>query len=285
MAKQLHSNLKTPIKNIAVIGLGLIGGSLSKAFSCNGIKLNGYDISKSALESAIVSDIFDLVTDDIDVLLGYEYDLIYLALPISETLKMLQILSSKGVTTLITDAASTKGSICDLAIKLDLNFIGGHPIAGKESSGFDNSDKNILINAKHIMIESKDLDNLKHLIDLHTSIGMNVDVMTSDLHDKILADISHIPHVIAFSLIDFIREHNNDSFAYVGGGFKDFTRIAASDPVMWRDILLNNKEDIIESLDLLQTVISKWREMIDKDDSKSIEKSIEEIRNIRSSLN
>ncbi len=268
-----------------MIGLGLIGGSLSKAFSSNGIKLKGYDISKSALASAISSDIFDLVTDDINVLLGYEYDLIYLSLPISETLKMLQLLSDREVTTLITDAASTKGSICELATLLDLNFIGGHPIAGKESSGFDNSDKSILLGAKHILIDSTDLDNLKYLIELHTLVGMNVDVMRSDLHDKILADISHIPHVIAFSLIDFIREHNNDSFTYVGGGFKDFTRIAASDPVMWRDILLNNKKDIIESLDLLQAVISKWRNMIDSDNSQSIEESIKEIRNIRSSLN
>ncbi len=281
----MHSSLKTPIKNIAVIGLGLIGGSLSKAFSCNSIRLKGYDISKVALGSAISSDIFDLVTDDIDLLLDYEYDLIYLSLPINETLKMLQLLSDKGVKTLITDSASTKGSICELATLLDLNFIGGHPIAGKESSGFDNSDKDILLGARHIMIESMDKDNLNFLIDLHTSIGMHVDVMTSELHDKISADISHIPHVIAFSLIDFIREFNNDSFAYVGAGFKDFTRIAASDPVMWRDILLDNKKDIIESLDSLQEVISKWRDMIDKDDSKSIEESIKEIRNIRSSLN
>jgi len=279
----LHS-IKNHYKAIAIIGVGLIGGSFAKAFKKQGIDLIGYDSDLSTIEDATKSGIFNLLTDDIDLIINGNPDLIYIALPIRATLEILDLFAKKNVTTLITDAASTKQKICDKAKSLGLNFIGGHPLSGKEVSGFLYSDDAILVSAKHILIESENKEMLDQLILLHTSIGMRVNILSANQHDTIFAEISHLPHLIAFALVDSVQKNSKDSFDYVSAGFKDFTRIAASDDLMWTDIFIDNKEALIKSVNYLQSIISHWRSMIEEENYTKLRSEIKIISDIRRGL-
>lgn len=280
----MDSRSECKINSIAILGVGLIGGSFAKSFKKIGINLIGYDKDLGTLKDATASGIFNLLTDDLDIILSSSPDLIYISLPINATLDMLDLLAKKGVTTLITDAASTKSKICDRAKSLGLNFIGGHPVAGKEVSGFRYSDASILLSAKHILIESDNKEMLELLTSLHTAIGMRIDILSAEKHDNIFAEISHLPHLIAFALIDSVQKNSRDSFDYISAGFKDFTRIAASDDLMWTDIFIDNKKALIKSTNYLQSIISHWSKMIEEEDYAKLRSEIKTISDIRRGL-
>lgn len=268
------------INTIGFIGLGLIGGSLAKSFADQGITLYGYDASVDALTDAAESHIFEGLTNELEPFLAFDVDLIYICLPVKHAIKCIHTLKDKSVTTAITDAGSTKMSIQAEANQLGLNFCGGHPIAGKEVSGFANADADLMKNAFHVLT-GKPSSLSTALKEIHLNIGMKVIEMTPEKHDKMFGLISHMPHLIAYAIIELVCDQDEDALNYTGGGFRDFTRIAASDPKMWSDIFTDNKEVMLELIDQYMELLQVWKKTIENDDYDHMFNAITNVRNRR----
>ena len=244
---------------VAIIGLGLIGSSLARALRqrrlCN--EIIGCARSDATLDLGLELGVIDRAEKD-PAKAVKNADLIMLAMPIGATGKVLdQIASHVSPQAIITDAGSVKGSVIKAAIKsfgtLPSRFIPGHPIAGSERSGVEAGNADLYVNHKVILtpLDSADADALELVSLLWRSVGAEVVIMDADHHDQVLAATSHLPHLLAFSLVDTLagEEGKREIFNYAAGGFRDFTRIASSDPVMWRDIFLANKEATVDVLD------------------------------------
>lgn len=273
-----------PFRNIGIAGIGLIGGSFAKSFACKGINIYGYDVSKNVLVQAVESNIFQGVTDEFDRFINFPLDLIYICLPVKSAIKFINNLGKINYTKPVTDACSTKGTIIKSAEENKLLFCGGHPIKGKEKSGFINADDNLYAGAKHIIVSigNKELDN--KLEQLHLMINMDVRKMSAHEHDEIFANVSHLPHLISFCLMDTVLTQNKDALSYAGGGFRDFTRIAASDAQMWSDIFFDNEEALIECVENLEKDIIKWKNMIKEGKVQELYNKIEQVSEQRRKL-
>lgn len=268
------------IKKIGIVGLGLIGGSFSYAFYDKNFHIYAYDIDQTTLAKAASTNIFEGITDEIDVFLDFPVELIYICLPVIAALDFVKILGNRKIKLPVTDSLSTKVSIVEAAKAYHLNFCGGHPIAGGELSGFDKASKNILKGAKHILVKSE--NKLFHeLKSLHEIIDMNVTPMDAYEHDAVFGLISHIPHLIAFNLMDTVLIENSASLNYTGAGFKDFTRIAGSDPVMWANIFIDNKINIISFAKNFIKNLESWIEVIKKDDMTDLTSKIKDVSDKR----
>ena len=251
-----------PFRNIGIAGIGLIGGSFAKSFACKDINIFGYDLGEDVLVQAVESNIFQGVTNEFDRFINFPLDLIYICLPVKSAIQFINKLGKINYKKPVTDACSTKGTIIKAAEENNLLFCGGHPIKGKEKSGFINADDNLYDGAKHILVSigNKELDN--KLEQLHLLINMDVRKMSAYEHDEIFANVSHLPHLISFCLMDTVLTQNKDALSYAGGGFRDFTRIAASDAQMWSDIFFDNEKALIECVENLEKDIIKWKNMI-----------------------
>ncbi|MEF3255490.1 MAG: prephenate dehydrogenase [Deferribacterales bacterium] len=269
--------------NIGFIGIGLIGGSLAKAFNALGHNIYCLDDDKNTLELALKSGVFKRVHNRIEDILSEDLDLIYIATPIDVAKEIILNLADIDCDVPITDACSTKYSLSKLAKDFDLQYCGGHPIAGRESSGFINSEPELLKGAIHILTDDGGSlsDTLKKL---HEDIGMRVVYMDPELHDKVFALVSHFPHLTAFSLVEYVNCSYPEALKFSGGGFKDFTRIAGSDPAMWSSIFMDNKNNVIEMIDGYIKLLEEWKEIILKGQKKDLFNKIEIISNIRRGL-
>lgn len=268
-------------KNIGIAGLGLIGGSFAKAFSAKTINVFGYDTSLCTISQGALTGIFEGITDDFDTFIKFPLDLIYICLPVKGALEFITQLGVNAVSIPVTDACSTKMSTFMAAKDANLNFCGGHPIRGKETSGFKNSETTLFQNAKHILTPGNDDTLAKRLTNLHASIGMHVFIMDADTHDDILGLVSHLPHLASFCLMDAVAEKRSDAFHFAGGGFMDFTRIAASDPIMWADIFTDNKNSLLNCISALEKSLKKWKNLIETDDYENLKQNIQTVSNKR----
>jgi cyclohexadieny/prephenate dehydrogenase len=268
------------IKKCVVIGLGLIGGSLAAALR----KVNGceevigvvrrQETADIALDKGIVDRVV-LALSDIADELG-EGDVIFIAVPtlsVVDTLKDIHHCVSPAVT--VTDGASVKGSVVN-SVKsvfgvIPPQFVPGHPIAGSEKSGVTAANPDLYSNHRVI------LTPLPETSDAHTArvtamwqtVKAEVLTMSVEEHDSVLAATSHLPHVIAYSLVDTLANdaENENIFRYAAGGFRDFTRIASSDPRMWHDIMQANRDEVVQSIDLFQQNLNQLRQAIEDRDS------------------
>lgn len=268
-------------KNIGIAGLGLIGGSFAKAFSANGINVYGYDTSLPTIEKGAFSGIFQGITDDFNIFIKFPLDLVYICLPVQAALIFIEKLGLSNIKIPVTDASSTKKSVSFAAQNAKLDFCGGHPIKGKETSGFENSEASLFQNAKHILTPGENEELANALRILHESIGMRVFIMDADSHDDILGLVSHLPHLASFCLMDTVAEKRSEAFNFAGGGFMDFTRIAASDPVMWADIFTDNKNSLLNCVSALEKSVKKWKNLIENDDYEKLKQNIQTVSNIR----
>ncbi|MCX8085060.1 MAG: prephenate dehydrogenase/arogenate dehydrogenase family protein [Calditerrivibrio sp.] len=266
--------------NIGIIGLGLIGGSFSKAFKLKDHNIFGLDLDEKTISLAKNSGIFEDVCLEIDDLLKHNLDLLYIALPIEAAKEVVLHLGDIDCDIPITDALSTKESIEKLASNFDLTFCGGHPIAGREKSGFEHSDPDIFKNAVHILT-NKNAPHYELLEALHKEIGMRVIHMDPKEHDRIFSLVSHFPHLAAFLLVEIVQKKDPEAFSFSGGGFKDFTRIAGSDPTMWSNIFIDNKENLINIIDDYIELLEEWKQLISSQNRKQLYSKIEKISNIR----
>lgn len=268
-------------QQLAVIGLGLIGGSLALAARQQGLAgtVVGYDRRRSELDQGLSLGVIDEAAETAaEAVAGA--DLVVVAVPVQATEAVLESFrESLPETATLTDVGSVKGSFV-AAVKrvfgqLGPRVIPGHPIAGSEKSGVAASDATLFSGHKVILTPDPVTDPaaLSRLSDFWRGCGAEVLTMPVDRHDQVLAATSHLPHLIAFSLVDTLagEADNQDIFRYAAGGFRDFTRIAASDPVMWRDIFLSNREAVLQSLDHFTADLARLRGAIESGDGASLQ--------------
>ncbi len=268
------------IRKLVVVGIGLIGGSFAAGLknrgACEeviGISRNP-DQAKQAVELGVVDRAFTSL-DEIATELTDE-DVIFIAVPTLSVEKvLLDIHRCVTAKVTITDGASVKGKVFIAAQKIfgqmPSEFVLGHPIAGSEKSGVTAANPNLYENHRVILtpVESTSAQHLLRVTQLWEILGAEVLTMTVEDHDDVLAATSHLPHAIAYSLVDTLAHDiaNPNIFRYAAGGFRDFTRIASSDPVMWHDIMKANKAAILRSLDLFTDNLQRMRSSIEKEDS------------------
>lgn len=277
------SENKEQIGRLLVYGLGLIGGSLAKAARERGLcrEVIGMSRRTATLEKALALGVVDSAYENpakILPLLGAN-DVVVICVPtlkVNDSLLLLKDFLSPGVT--ITDAASVKGSVVDAVRsiygQMPSQFVPGHPIAGSEKSGVEASNSELYINHRVILTPEAETgaDHLLLVKQLWEGVGAQVSLMPTEEHDEVLAATSHLPHMLAFSLVDTLAsmKENREIFRYAAGGFRDFTRIAGSDPVMWHDICLGNRGAIVEVFDKLTENFATLRTAIVEGDSDHI---------------
>ena len=260
------------IKRLAVIGVGLIGGSYARALRAAGQveEIIGCGRSRENLERAVELGVIDTYSHDIGEAVEGA-DLVFLAVPLGAIRAAFEAmkghLSDKAI---ITDAGSVKGSVirdCEEVFGAMLpNFVPGHPIAGTEQNGVEASFAELYQN-RRVILTPVCQTNESAIALVHATwryCGAEVTRMFAVDHDRILAATSHLPHMLAYALVDMLArmDDKEEMFRYAAGGFRDFTRIASSNPVMWRDICIANKdqlatlvEDFAAELQLLATSI------------------------------
>tara|TARA_B100000767_G_scaffold142365_1_gene134502 strand:- start:133 stop:1029 length:897 start_codon:yes stop_codon:yes gene_type:complete len=283
------------MKNILIIGCGLLGSSLlrrikkkklaNKIYIYEKSKANILKIKKLKLPGIIINKLKDGVIKS---------DLIILCTPMSEyknlILKMNKFLSPK---TIITDVGSSKLEslkIIKKFLRKDVFWTSSHPITGSEVSGPEHGKQDLFENKWCILIKEKKT-NKNHLILLNKfwkKIGSNIVTMTSEKHDKIFSITSHLPHLIAYNLVksaqDFEKKQNYDLIKFSAGGLRDFSRIAASNEIMWRDIFFNNKKNMSKAIDLFIKNLNSFKKDINSRNDKSILQKLAKTKKVRSKI-
>ncbi|QEY13034.1 prephenate dehydrogenase/arogenate dehydrogenase family protein [Cellvibrio sp. KY-YJ-3] len=268
------------INKFVVVGIGLIGGSLAAGLKQRGACTEVIGIARKAdtCSQAVACGVVDrayMSLGDIAGELGAG-DIIFISVPTLSVTTVLQEIKefiSPEVT--ITDGASVKGSVQRAAEQvfgvLPSQFVLGHPIAGSEKSGVTAANPNLYENHRVILtpFANTNAQDLALVSAMWQAVGAEVLTMSVEEHDEVLGATSHLPHVIAYSLVDTLAQdiHNPNIFRYAAGGFRDFTRIASSDPVMWHDIMRANKTAILQSMDLFIDNLSRLRSSIEHEDS------------------
>ena len=283
------------MKNILIIGCGLLGSSLLRRISKKKIakKIFVYEKSKSniskikklKLPGKIVKSLKDGVVNS---------DLIIFCTPMSEykelILKINKFISPK---TLVTDIGSSKietSKIIKKFLKKGIHWTQSHPITGSEVSGPEYGKDNIFENKWCIIIKEKNTikNNLNTLTKFWKKIGSKVVIMTVEKHDKIFSITSHLPHLIAYNLVksaqDFEKKQSFALMKYSAGGLRDFSRIAASNEIMWRDIFFNNKKNISKAIDLFVKNLNEFKRDINSRNNKSILKKLIKTKKVRSKI-
>ncbi|MCW8827750.1 MAG: prephenate dehydrogenase/arogenate dehydrogenase family protein [Gammaproteobacteria bacterium] len=246
------------IKRLTIIGVGLIGGSLARALRVAGAceEIVGWGRSPEPLQRALELGVIDRAESDIAAAVKGA-DVVLIGVPVGAMEAVLQQLKPHlEPQAVVTDVGSTKGSVVAAARKvfgiLPPRFIPGHPIAGTEKSGAEASFAELFRNRRVILTpdEESDPDALALVRQLWQQAGAEVIEMSVEHHDEVLAATSHLPHMLAFTLVDTLArlEDHDDIFRFAAGGFRDFTRIASSDPQMWHDICLNNRDALLQML-------------------------------------
>lgn len=279
---------------IGFVGLGLIGGSLAKAFRSAEPKIGitAYDIDQDALALAKREGCIDEAADDVTKEAFGECDYIFLCAPVSENGGMLErIAAVMKEDALLTDVGSVKGEIHAhiKRLKLEARFIGGHPMAGSEKTGYENADEKLFENAYYILTPTTQTgkEQLLQYERLIRSLRAIPIVMTPEKHDHVTAAVSHLPHVLASALVNLVREEDQGDGTMkmiAAGGFRDITRIASSSPVMWEAVCMENTEQITVLLDAYIASLTEIRNTIKEQDGGRIYEFFSSARNYRDSF-
>jgi len=274
------------INKLCIFGVGLIGGSLALALKkvgyCNTII--GCSRNEAHLQRAVELGVIDSYTLDQKEAVQ-DADVVLFAVPIRAIGGILtNIADVLDVKTIITDAGSAKGSVINVVKEvfggnLPANFVAGHPIAGREKSSVEAAISDLYIDHKVVLTPTQEtgenaINNVKNMWE---AAGATVEMLPVKHHDDVLAATSHLPHILAFSLVNTLSksEYEDAVFDYAAGGFKSFSRTASSDPVMWRDICLENKKSILDSLDAYQEDLESLRAAIEAENAEEIERVFE----------
>ncbi|EJO93842.1 bifunctional cyclohexadienyl dehydrogenase/ 3-phosphoshikimate 1-carboxyvinyltransferase [Ectopseudomonas mendocina DLHK] len=264
------------IGRLVVVGLGLIGGSFAKGLRARGLcrEVVGVDLDAESRRLAVQLGVVDRCETDLAVACqGAE--VIQLAVPILAMEKLLAELARLDLgDAVLTDVGSAKGNVVRAARLAfqgkTVRLVPGHPIAGSEQSGVEAANAELFRRHKVILTpcEHSDEAALALVESLWRELGADVETMEVEHHDQVLAATSHLPHLLAFTLVDSLakRSENLEIFRYAAGGFRDFTRIAGSDPVMWHDIFLANREAVLRTLDTFRDDLDALRDAVDAGD-------------------
>ncbi len=245
--------------SVYLIGVGLINASLAKDLKQQQLAKKVVGIGRDANRLAKAQSLNIIneyqVLNNVDVT---NADLIVIGVPVTKIKASFEVIKpTLNSKTLLTDVGSSKLNViqaaCEVFGELPENVVPGHPIAGSEQSGFEYAREHLYKDRKVILTPTeKTAENALNVVTkMWQNVGANVDVMSAELHDSILSATSHLPHMVAYNLVNYLgqREDAKSIFNYAAGGFYDFTRIASSDPTMWADICVGNKDEIIKSIE------------------------------------
>ncbi|MCB9771069.1 MAG: prephenate dehydrogenase/arogenate dehydrogenase family protein [Candidatus Omnitrophica bacterium] len=279
----------TLFRKVTVIGVGLIGGSLAKAIKKNKLakEVVGVSQGQQTLTAALKEGTIDQGYHDV-VKAVTNSDLVILAAPVGIIINMLSIIGPhlrRGC--VVTDVGSSKVSIVHAAQKFlpsHVFYVGSHPLAGSEKAGVQNANAELFHNATVVMTPTDTTHRLaKDRVKLlWTKVGAQVKFMTPDEHDKALGYVSHLPHMVAFALMETVP---SDILPFAAQGLKDTTRIAASSPQMWNDISVSNKKNVIKAIDEVAKNLSLIRKAITTNDQKTLLNLFKNAKTKRDSLN
>lgn len=256
-----------------ILGLGLIGGSLARALRESGFsrRFIGWGHREASLRRGMELGVIDAFTLDLDEAIE-QADILVLCTPTLTAAAMLETILPRlsGRNVVLTDVASVKGNLRDAAIAaagaMPAQLVLAHPIAGSERSGVDASCADLFVDHRVILTPEagNDTDAVNLVRAMWASTGAEVVEMTVDRHDAVLAATSHLPHVLAYTLVDALAmaDASEDIFGCAAGGFRDFTRIASSDPVMWRDIAIANQSALLDAIDLFGSHLERMRKAV-----------------------
>jgi len=244
--------LSASIGRLAIIGVGLIGGSLARALRAAGRvgEIVGCGRGQANLEEAVALGVIDRYSHDVSEAVR-DADVVFLAVPLGAMRGAFDAMrESLPAHALITDGGSAKGSVVndcrEASPQLLQRFVPGHPIAGTENNGVAASFAELYRNRRVILtpLQENDAAAVAKVRAMWEACGAEVTEMPVEHHDEVLAATSHLPHMLAFGLVDMLArmKENDEIFRYAAGGFRDFTRIASSNPVMWRDVCIANRE-------------------------------------------
>ncbi|KIQ00261.1 3-phosphoshikimate 1-carboxyvinyltransferase [Pseudomonas fulva] len=267
---------KPLVERLVVVGLGLIGGSFAKGLRARGVcrEVVGVDLDPQARRMAVELGVVDRCEEQLAAACQGA-DVIMLAVPILAMERLLGELARLDLgDAVLTDAGSAKGNVVRAADAVfggvPARFVPGHPIAGSEQSGVEAANGELFKRHKVILtpLPQTDAIALQRVDQLWRELGADVEHMQVEHHDQVLAATSHLPHLLAFGLVDSLakRNENLEIFRYAAGGFRDFTRIAGSDPVMWHDIFLANREAVLRTLDVFRDDLDALRDAVDAGD-------------------
>jgi prephenate dehydrogenase len=276
---------------VGIVGLGLIGGSIGLKLKdlYDNIIIYGYDIDDDSVSYCLKNKIIDVKFDEEFI---SELDFLFLAIPVESIKKQLsEYLNKTSNKTLIIDLGSTKFQICNSVEKNQnrKNYLAAHPIAGTEFSG-PNSAKKDLFNEKVMILCDTEKTDPNLLLDakkIIKSLGMSIKTMNSKEHDKHIAYVSHLSHISSFMLGKTVMDKEDDEHAIynmAGSGFESTVRLAKSSPEMWSSIFVENKKNIIESLDEYISNINNFKKLIEVSDQKTLNDEMRRINGIKKIL-
>ena len=279
--------------NILIIGCGLIGSSILRASISKEIAKKFFVFEKSKKYTAQIKKINSkiIIINKLDYKIK-EMDMVILSTPMSEYEKIIPKLNKHLKNKcLITDVGSTKKNVLkikNLKLKKSLNWIMSHPIAGSEVSGPKYGSKNLFLNKWCIVIKEKNKLNQDKLVMFWNKIGSKVTIMNVDEHDKIFSITSHLPHLIAYNLIktaqDFQKNNKKNLIKFSAGGLRDFSRIAASNEVMWRDIFFSNKKNMILVINIFLKNLKSFKKNIQNLENKNLMKKLIKSKKVRKQI-
>lgn len=277
------------LKRVVIIGMGLVGGSIAKCLMKKGLadKVIGVCRRESSLERAEKEKSMTkgYVNNYSEATRGA--DLVVIATPVHTVKEVLDGLAEvlEGGEVLVTDVGSTKREIVAYAEKYKdkFSFLGAHPLAGSEKAGVEFSHPDLFQDSLCVITPGKDSssENVEKLSTFWEALGAEVDIVGPDLHDEVLAFTSHLPHIVAYALAGTVNEK---FFKYVSTGFKDTTRIASSDPVLWSDIFMSNRENVLKTLETYKKVLSSIEDGIRKNDPDALKEKLKEYKNLRDEI-
>lgn len=281
-------------RNVFVIGLGLIGGSI--ALACQkapNTKVYGYDMNEKTRELASTLNVVHEVVDDV-IETAKEADIIIFGTPVNGTLEWMEQLKQWPLkrSVIITDTGSTKGMIMEKAKELKqygITFIGGHPMAGSHKSGVIAAKPYLFENAYYMItpLENEDEEKVKELENVLKYTLAKMITLDAQDHDHMTAVVSHFPHIVAASLVhqlDCEKKEYPMVSVLAAGGFRDITRIASSNPIMWRDICMQNRSELIGQLDVWLNEMNRVKSILQNDDPQLIEQYFETAKTVRDQL-
>ncbi len=277
------------MQNISIIGTGLIGGSIAK-----GLKNSGKDFIVSAfdkshvIDSAVEQKVIDNRLNSIEE--AKNSDIIFLCLPTDLSLKALKKLAPViNENTIISDVCGVKGVFENewRAINSKGIYIGGHPMTGKESGGFENSDPLLFENSVYIISNSeKDTEKIKELTKIIHLLGARIRFLDPFIHDKIIAQVSHLPQLLAVSLVNSVTNNENgiNYLDFAAGGFRDMTRIASGNFDIWEPVIKMNKEEILAALNLINNNLGNLEDLLKNENINSVKDLFDKARSKRDEI-
>ncbi len=268
------------LNKLVIFGVGLIGGSVALALKKAGstAQIVGVGRSSESLQTAVDLGVIDFASSNVEEAVK-DADIILIATPVAQIPAILSAIKPHLTAhTIITDAGSTKNDVLSCAQEIlgaqFSQFVGGHPIAGAEKSGVTAATADLYHNKNVVLTTTPatSFDAMQRVRELWQTCGANVSEMTAETHDGIFAAVSHLPHLLAFALVDEVaaRANAEQLFGFAASGFRDFTRIAGSHPEMWRDISLANRAALLSEITAYQKELSELKLMLEHEDGSAL---------------